>query len=186
MPTTDHQARCLMLWSFLSRRCRRSVPGRKLQRGRINAEPHAGRSGTIAEDMTQMRIAAATSDFNAHASMAAVEHRFQTVFAGRLGEAGPAGSRFKFVIGRKELTVTADAPIVARRLVIPIRAGERPLGSTQACDFVLVSGQNLPPLGMRLAHFVIATGGKRGRFLIGLRGRRSIPRRDHTRQRQNQ
>src|SRR5580692_7710093 len=67
---------------------------------RIHTIPQSGRSGTVVENMTEMRIAQAAGDSSAHHAEQADVTGFQNIFFGdSLPETRPAGAGVKFAGG---------------------------------------------------------------------------------------
>ena len=64
----------------------------KAQRSGVHAITQTGRSGTVVEDMSQMRIGELGSDFGARQNKFEVRMVDDVIRLQRLGEAGPAGA----------------------------------------------------------------------------------------------
>src|SRR5438105_8411897 len=89
-----------------------------------------------------MRLAACAAHLHPHHPVAAVDLLGHAALAGRTREAGPAGPRVELGGGVEEGLAAADAAVDALLVVIPVHAGERPLGGPAAGDGVLLRGQS--------------------------------------------
>src|SRR5678815_3342621 len=126
----------------------------KGERSGVHAIALAGGLGTVGEDVTQMRIAARAQHFGAPHEEAAILLERDGFFRHRRPEARPARAGIVFRRRFEQRRAAADAAIEARLLVVPMLAGERPLGAVLARDVILLGRQLFFPLGIALHDLV--------------------------------
>ena len=122
----------------------------ELQRRGIHAVAQTGRLRSIVEHVAQVRIASLAEHLVPLHAVAAVAFGEDILFGDRRPEAGSAGARFKLRIGFEQVVVATDTPIDSLLVIVPILAGEGPLGSFSPRDLVLLASQLLLPFGVRL------------------------------------
>src|SRR5579863_1785655 len=125
------------------------------QRGRIDAVAQPRRLRPIAEDMPQMRLAAAAAHFRSYHAEAVVGQQMQCRLARGRPKAGPAASRSEFLMRAKQVGTAADAGVNARLVVVIINTAERRFRPALAGHAVLLFRQRGLPIliGLRdLAH----------------------------------
>src|SRR5579863_6315428 len=110
------------------------------QRGGINTETQASRSGAVVENVPQMSVAAAAEDLGARHSMALVVFHFDVLRGNRLKKAWPAGAGVKFGVGTEEWLAATDARISSFVFRFFVFAGEGRFGSLLARDEILFVG----------------------------------------------
>src|SRR5690606_38710842 len=106
------------------------------------------RRRTIVEDVAEVAAAAAAQDLRAHGEEAPVllfAHRFRRE---RGIEARPARAGIELRQRGEERLAATSAGVRALRLVVPVLAGERPLGALLAKDVELLGSEPLSPLGL--------------------------------------
>src|SRR5581483_326046 len=109
-----------------------------------------GRLRAVIEDVAEVRAAAAALDLGADHAVARVLDLGDGVLVERLPEARPAGARLELGLGREERLPAADAAVGARVVVVPVSAGEGPLGALVARDLELLLRELRAPLGLGL------------------------------------
>src|SRR3954453_16577602 len=92
----------------------------EIQGSRVHAIPQPGRSGAIVEDVPDVSVTFRATYFRAFHSERAVRAVDHVFFRDWFEEARPACSRFKFRVGRKQSSLTADAAIDSMLVVIPV------------------------------------------------------------------
>ena len=123
----------------------------KIQRYRIHAISLMGRWRPIIENMTQMRSATGTKDFDPVHTIRMVFPIRHAVLPGRLKKAGPS-------TGTRELRVTPEQPVSANRtkigtfrILVQILSGKCPLRSLLPCCSIKCRRQYLFPF--RIGYF---------------------------------
>src|SRR5690242_18040073 len=127
------------------------------QRARVDAVPLAGRLGAVVEHVAKVAAAAAADDLGAPHEQAVVRPQFDRLGDGGLVEAGPPGARVELGVRAEQLGAAAGAPVEAVPVVVDVLSGERHLCVRPAQDVVLLRGQLLTPLLVRLGD--LAGGG---------------------------
>src|SRR5262249_5600094 len=126
---------------------------RKLERGAIHAVAQAGRLGPIGEDVAEMGLAGGATHLGATHQPRAVVMLPHRLGIRRRGEARPARAGVEFRVGGEQRRATAHATIAPGPLLVPIRAGERALGTVLAGDMILLGRELLAPFSLALRHF---------------------------------
>src|SRR5436190_15785071 len=109
----------------------------EVYRRRIDAEALPGGRRPILEDMAQVRAALVAADLDAHHPVALVDHALDDLAVDRLPVAGPAAARIELGVGREQRRAASHAVVLSGVPVVPVLAGEGPLGGRVARDLVL-------------------------------------------------
>ena len=112
------------------------------------------RWGTVIENVTEVTIAARTDQFRSIHENAAIAFCLNILFGNRLGEAGPAGSGIKFVIGQIEIETAAGTLVNSFFRVLVIFSGEGPLGPLFSEYVELLLGEDSAPFIYTFNHFL--------------------------------
>src|SRR5215469_5999033 len=147
--------------------------GLERQRARVDAVPLAGRPGTVVEDVAEVAAAAAADDLGAPHEQAVIRPQFDRLGDRGLVEAGPPGARVELGVRAEQLGAAAGTPVEAVPVVVDVLTGERHLGVRPAQDVVLLRGQLLTPLLVRLGD--LAGGGCLGAGTSLTHGSGSFP-----------
>lgn len=128
--------------------CRR--PGRlKFQGSRVDAVTQPRWFRAIGKDMAKVSAAVATKDFDSLHHEAVILIGANVRLLDRSIETRPTGAGVEFRIGAEQRRSTADAPVEARRLGMPVLSGKGPLRPLLSSDLELLRRQDGLPLGFR-------------------------------------
>jgi len=105
-----------------------------------------GRLWSVVKDVTEVRATLAAHHFGSPHHETVVLFGFDIFFGNRRPKAWPSGAGIELGIGREKLIAAAGTPIHSLFMVIPILAGERPLGALLPADVVLLVRQLFFPL----------------------------------------
>src|SRR6266478_2782152 len=122
----------------------------QLQRRRIDAVAQSGRAGAVLEHMPEMAVALRAQHFGPDHAVADVALLVDVALQRRLGKTRPAAAGIELGVGFEQRLSAAGAGVGARRLLVLVFAGERPLGRLLAQHRVLHRRQFLAPLGLAL------------------------------------
>ncbi len=111
--------------------------GGKVQRQRVDAEAFAGRRWAVVEDMTEVRIAAGTTDFCAVEAIACVFKKINTAGKGFV-KSRPSAAGVKFALGRKEGITAGGTGVSAVLVKFVITAREHRFGAFFTQNMVLL------------------------------------------------
>src|SRR4051812_38730701 len=101
-----------------------------------------------------MRAATAAHHFGPGHAVAAVRVFLDPPGLQRLGETGPAAPRVVLLVRGEQLLTARGTEVDARRLRVPVGAGERPLGPLLAEYVILLVGELRAPFGVGFLDFV--------------------------------
>ena len=125
----------------------------------VYAVAEARGRGTVVEDMAEMGVTAATGNFGAHHSEAAVD-RFANIFLGDWSpETGPSGAGVELGVGVEQSRVAAHAAEDAFLLPVRIVVGVRAFGGGVTSNFEGIRSELLFPFGFRFHDPVHSDGG---------------------------
>ena len=113
----------------------------------IEAIAQACRRWPVREDVTQMRVATAATDFGSDHAMGLVFKFPDRIRVDCLEKAGPAAAGIEFCIRHEQRRFAAHAIVTADELVVPVGTGERALGAGLAGHIELLGCKLLHPFG---------------------------------------
>src|SRR5208283_5406672 len=121
---------CLLCSSIGSRALAREpclvfFPGHETQRRGVDAIAQSGGSGTVVENMAEVRAVNRTAHLGAGHPKARIGLRDDEFRLDRLGETGPAGAAVELVAAVKQRGVAADRKKDPILVVVPIGVAER-------------------------------------------------------------
>src|SRR5947208_593558 len=142
--------------STLTRRSRLVRRRREVYRGRVDAETLTCGFGAVGEHVTEVGPAGPAAHFDAHHAVRAVGDALDHVGVDRLPVARPAAAGVELGARSEQRSAAADAVVAAVVPVVPVLAGERPLGGRVARHLVLHGVELLAPLRIALLDLVVA------------------------------
>src|SRR6266478_1948069 len=122
----------------------------QLQRRRIDAVAQSGRAGAVLEHVAEMAVALRAQHLGPEHAVADVALLVDMALDRGCGKARPAAAGIEFGVGFEQGLAAAGTGVGARRLLVLVFAGERPLGRLLAQHRVLHRRQFLAPLGLAL------------------------------------
>src|SRR3954463_6963820 len=123
----------------------------ELERARVDAVAETARvTRAVLEHVPEVAAAVAAGDLGATHEQRVVGAGLDRGGDGGLGEAGPAGAGVELGRGREQLRAAARTAVHAVLLDVPVLAGERALRTALAQHLVLLGGELLAPLVIRL------------------------------------
>src|ERR1700733_13010636 len=104
----------------------------QFQRRRIDAVTQSGRAGAILEHVTEMAAALRAQPLGPDHAVADVALLVDMARRRGRGKTRPAAAGIEFGVGFEQRLAAASAGVGARRLLMLVRAGERPFGGLLA------------------------------------------------------
>src|SRR6266478_2861237 len=135
----------------------------QLQRRRIDAVAQSGRAGAVLEHVAEMAVALRAQHLGPEHAVADVALLVDMALDRGCGKARPAAAGIEFGVGFEQGLAAAGTGVGARRLLVLVFAGERPLGRLLAQHRVLCRRQFLAPLGLALFDPVDLAGHRLGK-----------------------
>ena len=128
--------------------------GCKLQRAGVHAVALPRGVRPVVEDVAEMAAARCAPHLGADHAVSDVAVQRHRVGLHRLPEAGPAGPGVELGVGGEQRRTAPRTPVGAVAVVVPVRAGERPLRAALAEDLVLLGSEALAPLRVGQLHLL--------------------------------
>src|SRR2546421_3838785 len=133
----------------------RGLLGVELDRRAVDAVAQPGRLRPVVEDVAQVPTAVRARDLGPDHEVRVVRRLLDGRALGRGIKARPPAVGVELGLGLEQLRPAARAQVGARRLGVPVLAGEGSLGSLLTQHVVLGRGQISLPLGCALLDFAL-------------------------------
>src|SRR5436190_12882757 len=131
----------------------------EVYRCRVDAETFPRRGRPVLEHVAQVRAAVVAAHFHPHHAVRGVHHALDDLAVHRLEVAGPAAAGVELGVRLEQRRAAAYAFVLAWVPVVPVFAGEGPLGGGVARHLVLHWVELGTPFGVGLLDLVVAHGG---------------------------
>src|ERR1700694_982592 len=100
----------------------------QVERRRVDAVTLAGRTGSVVEDVAEVRAAVAAANLGTHHAVAVVGAQLDALGDGRLREARPTGARLELGVRAEQLVAAGRTAVHPVLLGVRVLAAERRLG----------------------------------------------------------